>query len=132
MTMKGAVFFLWLRSFLKTARKRGWNVIDILDGSAERFMDAFDSVPPSGGIKCPALAVRGGRSAPTGVGEPGTPPAGPALYWGEKALRMERRGKVRWRRGADRESHASVRTRYIGGSCLEGTKSEVQYARSPH
>ena len=45
MTMKGAMFFLWLRSFLNTARKHGWNIIDILGGSAERFMDALDKCP---------------------------------------------------------------------------------------
>ena len=41
-TMKGAMIFPRLRSIANTARKRGWNVIDILGGSTERFIEALD------------------------------------------------------------------------------------------
>ena len=35
-TMKGAMIFPRLRSIVNAARKRGWNVIDILGGSPEK------------------------------------------------------------------------------------------------
>ena len=41
-TMKGAMIFLRLRSIVNTARKRKWNVIDILGGSPEKFIEALD------------------------------------------------------------------------------------------
>ena len=41
-TNKGAMIFLRLRSIVNTARKRGWNVIEILGGSPERFIEALD------------------------------------------------------------------------------------------
>ena len=41
-TMKGAMIFLRLRSIVNTARKRKWNVIDILGGSPDRFIEALD------------------------------------------------------------------------------------------
>ena len=41
-TMKGAMIFPRLRSIVNTARKREWNVIDILGGSPERFIEALD------------------------------------------------------------------------------------------
>ena len=41
-TIKGAMIFLRLRSIVNTARKRGLNVIDILGGSPERFVEALD------------------------------------------------------------------------------------------
>ena len=41
-TNKGAMIFLRLRSIVNTARKRGWNVIEILRGSPERFIEALD------------------------------------------------------------------------------------------
>ena len=40
-TMKGAMIFPRLRSAVNAARKRGWNVVDILGGSAERFIEAL-------------------------------------------------------------------------------------------
>ena len=39
--MNGAMIFLRLRSIVNTARKRGWNVIEILGGSPERFIEAL-------------------------------------------------------------------------------------------
>ena len=41
-TMKGAIIFPRPRSIANAARKRGWNVIDILGGSPERFIEAPD------------------------------------------------------------------------------------------
>ena len=41
-TMKGAMIFPRLRSIVNTARKRGWDVIEILGGSPERFIEALD------------------------------------------------------------------------------------------
>ena len=42
LTMKGAMIFLRLRPVVNTARKRGWNVIDILGGSPEKLIEALD------------------------------------------------------------------------------------------
>ena len=41
-TRKGAIIFPRLRSIVNTARKREWNVIDILGGSPERVVEALD------------------------------------------------------------------------------------------
>ena len=41
-TMKGAMIFLRLRSIVNTGRKRGWDVIEILGGSPENFVEALD------------------------------------------------------------------------------------------
>ena len=41
-TRKGAVIFLRLRSIVNTARKRKWNVIEILGGSPDRVVEALD------------------------------------------------------------------------------------------
>ena len=41
-TRKGATIFLRLRSIVNTGRKRGWNVIEILGGSPEKFVEALD------------------------------------------------------------------------------------------
>ena len=40
-TMKGAMIFPRLRSIVNTARKRGWNVIEIPGGSPERVVEAL-------------------------------------------------------------------------------------------
>ena len=40
-TMKGAMIFLRLRSIVNTGRKRGWDVIEILGGSPQRFIEAL-------------------------------------------------------------------------------------------
>ena len=40
--MKGTMIFLRLRTIVNTARKRGWNVIDILGGSPVKFIEALD------------------------------------------------------------------------------------------
>ena len=40
-TMKGAMIFPRLLWIVNTARKRGWNVIEILGGSPERFIGAL-------------------------------------------------------------------------------------------
>ena len=39
-TMKGATIFPRLRSIVNAARKRGWNVIEILGGSPEKVVEA--------------------------------------------------------------------------------------------
>ena len=41
-TVKAAMIFPRLRSIANTARKRKWNVIDILGGSPEKFIEALD------------------------------------------------------------------------------------------
>ena len=41
-TRKGAAIFLRLRSIANTGRKRGWDVIEILGGSPEKFIEALD------------------------------------------------------------------------------------------
>ena len=40
-TMNGAMIFPRLRSIVHPARKRGWNVIEILGSSPERFIEAL-------------------------------------------------------------------------------------------
>ena len=41
-TRKGAAIFVRLRSIANTGRKRGWDVIEILGGSPEKFIEALD------------------------------------------------------------------------------------------
>ena len=41
-TRKGAAIFLRLRTIANTGRKRGWDVIEILGGSPEKFVEALD------------------------------------------------------------------------------------------
>ena len=41
-TMRSAMISLMLRSIANITRKREWNVVDILGGSPEKFIEALD------------------------------------------------------------------------------------------
>ena len=51
------MIFLRLRSIVNTARKRGWNVIEILGDSPERFIEALDY--PAGALEAFETYLKG-------------------------------------------------------------------------